>query len=391
MPEADAAQRMRARLAERRAAHLQRARVYRLLVHRRGRGRDAGRARAARPAGPRVRRDPDRAGDASHWSSPGPSACSTGRSSTADLAQSKARKTTTAQRVLALLRRGRPGGRGAVRRGRVGHPAPAGLAPTISRRRAGARPAAPTDLRRIAPGHDGRAPRGRPSGANLDPARNGYVVVLAVSLADAVEPVEGEVVDVYSNSSSAPKSGVEHLLAQVLAQRERECSADHREQQELAQPTAPLLLCFGASRRATEASRNDSAADLMSFCSFLSSKICFAGDLPFDSGRRRRGRIHRPATGSGAAPRHRRCAARTGSASRRPLRRRPSPPSSSLPCHPSSFRLRLRREHTRVTPLGEPGVDGEDGAPADDRPLRPGVARARGQPDERTSSSMTMP
>ncbi len=102
VPEATRAQRMRARLAERRAEHLQRARVYRLLVVVAGAAVTlAGLALLVLP-GPAfvvipiglamlalefawAERLLDRAIE--H----------------ADLAQSKARKTTTAQRVLALL------------------------------------------------------------------------------------------------------------------------------------------------------------------------------------------------------------------------------------------------------------------------------------------------
>ena len=74
---------------------------------------------------------------------------------------------------------------------------------------------------------------------------------------------------------------VERLLAQVLRDREREPGADDAEQDELAEAAAASLRFLGASRSATDASLKDSAAALMSFCSFLSSKICFVGCLPF--------------------------------------------------------------------------------------------------------------
>jgi hypothetical protein len=45
-------------------------------------------------------------------------------------------------------------------------------------------------------------------------------------------------------------------------------------------PNPPLRFFLGASRRATPASLIDSAAFLISFWSFLSSKICVVGDLP---------------------------------------------------------------------------------------------------------------
>jgi hypothetical protein len=129
---------------------------------------------------------------------------------------------------------------------------------------------------------------------------------------------------VYSNSSSAPnrasstffRSPSETASARPPPTMPRRISF----------PRPPLRLRLGASRSATEASRIDSAAAFRSFCSFLSSKICLVGCLPFWI------RLT-------AAPHPRRSAGRTGSPSRLRRQRRPWPLCSSLPCHLSSVRL----------------------------------------------------
>ena len=111
--------------------------------------------------------------------------------------------------------------------------------------------------------------------------RCGQVAEPAVSLVEGGAGVAGAVVEVYSNSSSAPNSASSTFLRRSSETRERERRADDAEQEQLAEAAALALAFFGASRSATDASRKDSAAALMSFCSFLSSKICFVGDLPF--------------------------------------------------------------------------------------------------------------
>jgi hypothetical protein len=90
---------------------------------------------------------------------------------------------------------------------------------------------------------------------------------------------EGElVVEVYSNSSSAPNSASRTFLRRPSDR--ASASPPPTRPSSRIRPKPPLRYFFGASWRATLASRNDSAARFRSFCSFLSSKICLEGDLP---------------------------------------------------------------------------------------------------------------
>ena len=93
------------------------------------------------------------------------------------------------------------------------------------------------------------------------------------------EGVDAVVVEVYSNSSSAPNS----VSSTFLRRSELTASATPA----LARPSTrnlpmPPRFFFGASRSAMLASLTEAAPFLISFCSFLSSKICVVGDLPFD-------------------------------------------------------------------------------------------------------------
>ena len=79
------------------------------------------------------------------------------------------------------------------------------------------------------------------------------------------------------------EQGVERLLAQILAHDQGHDRADDHEQQQLAETAALLLVGL---RRLVQRDRRvpkDSAAALMSFWSFLSSKTCLVGFLPFCS------------------------------------------------------------------------------------------------------------
>jgi hypothetical protein len=122
-------------------------------------------------------------------------------------------------------------------------------------------------------------PRDPPSAAGRPsrPAGRGaaQVVVPAVAPADAFDAV---VVELYSNSSSAPNSPSSTFLRRPSLT----ASATPAPATPISRtfPKPPLRFFLGASRRAKLASLIDSAAFLISFCSFLSSKICFEGDLP---------------------------------------------------------------------------------------------------------------
>ena len=123
---------------------------------------------------------------------------------------------------------------------------------------------------------------GRRRGAlrETSPNADGQLVEPAVSLVEGgVGVAAGAVFEVYSNSSSAPNRASSTFLRR--SSETASATAPPTTPSSSSLPRPPLRLRFGASRSATDASLNDSAADLRSFCSFLSSKICFVGCLPF--------------------------------------------------------------------------------------------------------------
>ena len=128
--------------------------------------------------------------------------------------------------------------------------------------------------------HEGR-PRASPSRPAPRRRQSGLGVVPAVALVDGGV---GGAARWSTCTRTPPRRRTARRAASCAGPRIRRARSRRRPRR--AGPASRAhrpLRRLGASRSATDASLNDSAAALMSFCSFLSSKICPSGCLPFCS------------------------------------------------------------------------------------------------------------